>query len=225
MRPKVVLWVYYEGNDLADLSHEKNGFFRAYLTQGPFQGLIAKQAGIDSGLIDTVRQARREIEQTKVQENVPDQIERFVKVDHLRKRFAVLFARLTSSEMNDTLDVLTSVLQEAVTLTETWGGKVVFVYLPHYGRYTNTWLADLDRDQVLARVRRLNLEIIDLTPVFAAQPDPLKLFPFRSPGHYTVEGNQLVAEHILSGLSQLSQATAVPVSSSDPVRLGRRGDP
>lgn len=225
VQPNIVLWVYFEGNDLADLSYEKHEFFRAYLTQGPFQGLIAKQAGIDSGLIDTVRQARREIEQTKVQENVPDQIERFVKVDHLRKRFAVLFARLTSSEMNDTLDVLMSVLQEAVTLTETWGGKVVFVYLPHYGRYTNTWLADLDRDQVLARVRRLNLEIIDLTPVFAAQPDPLKLFPFRSPGHYTVEGNQLVAEHILSGLSKLSPATAVPVSSSDPVRLGRRSDP
>lgn len=29
VRPKVVLWVYYEGNDLADLSHEKNGFFFA----------------------------------------------------------------------------------------------------------------------------------------------------------------------------------------------------
>ncbi|WHZ25119.1 MAG: hypothetical protein OJF47_004231 [Nitrospira sp.] len=225
MRPNVVLWVYYEGNDLADLSHEKNGFFRAYLTRGPFQGLISKQAGIDAGLIGTIRQVRQEVEQAKVQENFPDQIEQFMKVDALRKRFGLLFARVTSSELDDTLDVLTSVLQEAVALTGTWGGRVVFVYLPHYGRYTNTWLADMDREQVLVRVHRLNLDVIDLSPVFAAQSDPLKLFPFRSPGHYTVEGNQLVAEHILSGLSKLSQARAVPVSSSDPARLGRRSDP
>jgi len=225
VRPNIVLWVYYEGNDLADLSYEKHGFFRAYLTQGPFQGLIAKQAAIDSGLIDTVRQVRRKIEHVEVQENVLDRIERFVKVDHLRKRFAVFFARLTSSEMNDTLDVFTTVLQEAAALTETWGGKVMFVYLPHYGRYTNAWLADMDRDHVLARVRRLSLEIIDLTPVFAAQPDPLDLFPFRSSGHYTVEGNQLVAEHILSGLLRRSQVTAASGSSSDPVRFERHSDP
>jgi hypothetical protein len=225
VRPNIVLWVYYEGNDLVDLSYEKHGFFRRYLTQGPFQGLLAKQAIIDSGLIDTVRLVRQEINYAAVRENVSDRIERFVKIDHLRKRFAVLFARLASSEMNDTLDVLTSVLQEAAALTETWGGKVVFVYLPHHGRYTNAWLADMDRDQVLARVRRLGLEIIDLAPVFAAQPDPLELFPFRSSGHYTVEGNQLVAEHILSELLRRSQATTASVFPSDSVRHGRRNEP
>ena len=43
----------------------------------------------------------------------------------------------------------------------------------------------------------LDIPIIDIhNEVFKIHPDPLSLFPFRTPGHYNAEGYRLIAEAI-----------------------------
>jgi hypothetical protein len=57
LRPKVVLWFYFEGNDLLDLGDEKKSFLlRRYLTDGFSQGLSARQAEIDRGLLNYLKE-------------------------------------------------------------------------------------------------------------------------------------------------------------------------
>ena len=76
-------------------------------------------------------------------------------------------------------------------------GSAVFVYLPEWTRYTRyTSRGKTKRDDVLELVRRLEIPIIDIDPVFRAHGDPLSLFPFRASGHYTADGHRLVADEV-----------------------------
>ena len=53
-----------------------------------------------------------------------------------------------------------------------------------------------DRARALAPVRGLGVPLVDIHPAFAAQNDPLDLFPFRKPGHYNEVGNRVVVEEV-----------------------------
>ena len=55
LKPKVVLWFFFEGNDLSDLNTErKSSLLRQYLTKGFSQGLISRQDEVDRHLISYV---------------------------------------------------------------------------------------------------------------------------------------------------------------------------
>jgi hypothetical protein len=57
LRPKVVLWFYFEGNDLLDLGDEKKSpLLKRYLTDGFSQGLSSRQAEIDRALLDYLKE-------------------------------------------------------------------------------------------------------------------------------------------------------------------------
>src|SRR5262249_23013464 len=61
LRPKLVLWFYYEGNDLTDLQLEKDSqLLRSYLTPGFRQGLLQRQAEIDQALSDYIEPLLRQ---------------------------------------------------------------------------------------------------------------------------------------------------------------------
>ncbi len=84
---------------------------------------------------------------------------------------------------------------QAKSLMKVWNGKLYFVYLPSRSRYTKK-LDDsfLHRDKVFSFVNELEILIVDISEVFSAHRDPSSLFSFT--GHYTSEGNRLVAQHI-----------------------------
>src|SRR5207247_577135 len=51
LKPKIVLWCYFEGNDLADLKGEHaNALLMSYLNGNYSQGLLREQANIDQAL-------------------------------------------------------------------------------------------------------------------------------------------------------------------------------
>jgi hypothetical protein len=93
------------------------------------------------------------------------------------------------------------ILEEAARVTNLWGGRLIFVYLPAYSRYAGLRWGNPDRGRILSLVKHMGLAVINLQPVFAAHRNPIALFPFARPGHYTVEGNHLIAEAILSALT------------------------
>ena len=101
------------------------------------------------------------------------------------------------------LQLFERILVEARATVDTWNGRVVFVYLPTWERYRIPELASKDRDLVLGIVRRLDLHVVDLHPVFAAHPDPLGLFPFRRYAHYNEAGHRLVGEEVLRHLESM----------------------
>ncbi len=208
LRPKVVLWVYYEGNDLEDLATRTNSFYQRYLTGGAVQELLTKQAVIDHGLIEGVHREREEIEHRTEWDHTSERIFQFLRLKTLRTQINRRFFGRIFTASPETFALFRSTIAEAKRETESWGGTLVFVYLPQYHRYLSPDLASPDRGRVLDLAQELNLKVIDLHPVFLAEKDPTGLFPFHRFGHYTIMGNVLVAETIVKNLDDLMRESA-----------------
>ena len=74
--------------------------------------------------------------------------------------------------------------------------KLYFIYLPDYSRYKNNFQYN-NYHEIKAFIKELNIPFIDIdAEVFKKEKDPLKLFPFKQNGHYTVEGYKKVAQKI-----------------------------
>ena len=187
LRPTVVLWAYYEGNDLTkDIARERAApILERYLGAGPHQDLAARNADIQRAARDFLdRRARARV----VIAAAPGiQWRSAARLEYLRTALG-----LTYGFKPDALDLFTQVLARARDVVEGWGGRLVFLYLPGEGRYAS-WLAGKDADgyrrAVLDRVRGLGVPVIDIVPVFAGHARPRDLFC----GHYTAQGHAMVA--------------------------------
>jgi hypothetical protein len=93
------------------------------------------------------------------------------------------------------------VLLTAKSITESWGGKFYFVYLPSIREvvYHHDDALHL-RSRVLAMMRRDDVAVIDVNPAFEAANDVVALFQCRA-CHYTAVGHRLASETIAAALS------------------------
>jgi len=226
IKPKLVLWFYYEGNDLTDLQNErKNKLLMNYLKHNFTQDLLSRQAEIDKAIIDdldrqsdlfkAIRQRREENSRASVR--FLGILPEFLKLSAVREKLNMVQGILTKEleEVRDlqgqTMDLFTTILLQAKSSIGSWGGKLVFIYLPAWERYAlnQPGLASSQRDRVLMLASNLQIPMIDIHPVFQAQSDPLSLFPFREPGHYNELGHRLVGEEVRRVLSGI-KATGPP---------------
>lgn len=225
MKPKLVLWVYYEGNDLKDLSTEKdNPLLMSYLTDTADQGLLNKQVVVDQALTGLVKRVMKDIEQDSSRANRRQVAERFIKLSHIREKLQLLKlpgltqeateTKESEKASQETVELFRRVLQKAIKSVTAREGRVAFVYLPQWARYSNPSHASQDRERILELVRGLGIPVIDIHPAFAAQKDPLALFPFRLPGHYNEQGNRIVAEEVLRFI-HASGETRGPLQAAD----------
>ncbi|MEP7306765.1 MAG: SGNH/GDSL hydrolase family protein [Acidobacteriota bacterium] len=210
--PNIVLWFYYEGNDLVDLQIErKSALLSRYLTAGFSQPHLARQAEVDHGIlaeIPRLEKTARENDERRRRNVIRHGLTTFVALGSLRERFGLIEGSEPSAGEAardfDTANmaVFQEVLRQAKTQVDGWKGQLYFVYLPEWTRYTSysSW-GKAKRDDTLRLVRSLGIPVIDVDPVFQAHGDPLSLFPFRMVGHYNETGHRLVAEEVLRRLA------------------------
>jgi hypothetical protein len=209
--PKTVLWIFSEWNDLIMLFDEaRHPVLRRYAEPAFTQNLLERQPEIEQRLQRVVNDMQADAQKVAQSAGKRDPLDRslvrFVKLRHLRAMIRSRYrpdpmeARgLSMLESRDNL--LNEALQQAKTVTASWGGTLYFVYLPSWKRYDDgERLAEFERTKVLALVRALGIPVIDAHPSFAAYGDPLSLFPFRRFGHYNEEGNRIVAVTIRNTL-------------------------
>jgi hypothetical protein len=212
LRPKTVLWCYFEGNDLTDLQVERRSALLAqYLDTSFVQRDLQSQRDVDAALMQQVSRLSK-LEYTRRQARL--NASRFIRFAEIAK-LSALRTRLGLIELDDDeaaaadlrghdMVVFRQVLAQAKRETESWDGRLVFVYLPdwpHFAGYRTP--ASAQRDDVLAIARDLRLPIIDPTTILERGGDPLGYFPFRRTGHYNAAGHHAVAEAILDGLSRI----------------------
>jgi len=225
LKPKVILWFHYEGNDLSDLVKERDSpLLTRYLTDGFRQGLIDRQADIDRALSNYIEPALRKTEVRRKMEEVSAALRSFpessstivsmLKLSELRNRLNLvqgLSGRPGTnspqsggwvSQVPELPDFFHQVLLEAKRSTEAWGGRLYFVYLPSLERYLRQPVLYSDRDWVLQSATDAGIPVIDIHQTFTAYKDPLAFFPFRLAGHYTEEGHRLVAQEVLRVISR-----------------------
>jgi len=222
LKPKIVLWLYFM-NDLDDLSMEmQSSLLKKYLNEDDYsQNLISRQEEIDDVLINYLyslfqsspalsqifsfydqskRKKKRKwiIESGKLLNNPAIRI---TKLYNLRQKINLvpIFVS-TPSPLPKTpklfYPIFRDILQKSKQMVLGWEGKMYFVYLPAFERYS-TGNEGPNRNFVMQTATELDIPIIDIhKEVFDPHPDPLSLFPFRMYGHYNAEGYRLVAEAI-----------------------------
>lgn len=194
LKPTIVLWFYFEGNDLAELESEKrNGVLMEYLGSEFQQDLVHRQAEVDAFLANYVQ---------KWLESEPKRrtdIKARLRLNNIR---TLLGLSGMKSGLDADFDLFRNVLLDAKEFVASFRGRLYFVYLPEWSRYRNPKRASPHRDRVLLEVSELGIPIVDIHEVFDTHPDPVSLYIFRLDGHYTEEGYRLVADAVMSRIER-----------------------
>ena len=214
LKPKVVLWFFFEQNDFADLLQEsKTPVLTNYLQADFNQDLFNRQGDIDQALSIHVEQGFK-AESTKENKekdtaDVSETLESFLKLWHLRQKLELVYGRNQRAQASQQgehgeysevqLNLFRNVLLQAKRSVNGWGGTLYFVYLPARDRYANK--QNYQRESILAIVRNIDLPIIDIHDSFQSQSDPLSFFPFGRFGHYNEDGQRVVAEQVLRSIA------------------------
>jgi hypothetical protein len=213
----MVLWFYFEGNDLDNLHTEsKSAALSGYLTDGYSQKSLMRQDDIDRAIVGEIPRLNADGERLRTQRlNRPlaDEVTDFAKLSTLRQQLGLVGGAQAGSMApveRANMELFRDVLLQARTRVERWGGQLVFVYLPDWDRYAgNTTLKAAKRGDVIATAKGLGIPVIDtVDSAFLAHGDPLSLFPFRRPGHYTAAGHRVVAEAVLEALPAITETSS-----------------
>lgn len=207
--PKLVLWFFFEGNDLGDLPDEfKNARLRRYLEDSSFrQNLTARQPEIDKSLrrlADTTLSLHTEaapmLDSVTHRQDFRTTLVRVARLSHLRGLLNRLFDDpLGYSEHNQTaqVELLSQTLRRARSLVESWDGQLLFVVLPSW----ELAVGGSDRRQrvvaaALSAADTAGVETLNLGPSFRQQQDQAGAFVY--PGsHYSEAGHRIVADAVL----------------------------
>jgi len=199
LKPKILLWNFFEGNDLKELMYEnQNYLLNQYLEPGFSQGLMTKQNHIDRLIKENY--ANRETKKLKVENNF--NFKKFIYFNALRTNFGLY----PDDFRHDTLDLnlLETIFINAKNITHAWGGKMIFVYIPSVERvlgFRARHRVNKYREKILDIVRKINIPLIDITDSILAHNDPLSLYNSRIGYHFNEKGNQLLSEVILDSLA------------------------
>ncbi|MDA7806060.1 hypothetical protein N8963_02100 [Candidatus Pelagibacter sp.] len=192
IKVKKILWFYYEGNDLHNLSEElTNEILVKYLLESNFsQDLKRKQKIIDNILIKNIKYEEKKYEFKSIFFN-------FLKFTKLRD----FLLKETSKSVID-IENPNPILEfgQIMNLTKelaiSKNSQLFFIYLPEYKRFNSTYS---NKNYYLIReiVENLGIPFIDINKeVFEKEKNPLSLFPFEIENHYNILGYRKVSEAV-----------------------------
>ncbi len=196
LRPPLVIWTIYEGNDGHELTRERGSeILMRYLEPDFSQHLADRQPAIDDALARYVdarldRQLAR-----RPRKRGHGSIGRFLRLHELDQRLVTGFGRQRpASETKPFGLLMTKVLDQARRRVESWGGRLYVLYLPELGQTPGR---DAIRRQTLRMVEELGIPLIDVSETLGSHPDPDSLFPYRLRlrvgVHFNADGYRLIA--------------------------------
>ncbi len=207
VRPRVVLWLFYEGNDIEDLVREEHSSLKMYLDPRLSQNLLTKQTTVDSLLrayADSVLGG-----EVKMTPGVAD-IGEMLRLSRVRKAVGMVASNIPHRTAPSQFATLARILLLAKQEVEAWGGRIYFVFLPDYHRFDRRVLAYSGyvhnnaeiQEGAMRAARNAGIPVIDVAAAFAASPNPREYWP-RSMSHYGPNGYALVARTILAALKKM----------------------
>ena len=203
---KRVIWLYYEANDLTNLSDElKNKILLNYLNDENFtQNLYLKQNIIDNMINEYILNEVEPYYRDREDNHTLGILQKFVGMKQINWLYFIKLykvRRLTIEKLlrspNKEFMKILKLLKE---FTENNGASFYFVYIPEYNRYKNK-LSITDDSQnykeVIQIIKDLEIPFVDLNEeLFQKHKDPLSLYPFRSWGHFNELGYKTISEII-----------------------------
>ena len=202
-RAKKVLWIYFEGNDLHDLTDElKSNLLKNYLNDSSFsQNLKLRHGEINSLVKEKIELAEKIGGRGKNRDNFLFKLNSFIKIYNTRR--AITKPGYSFEQPAPPIE-FKEILKKAKDLVEENNSEIYFIYLPQYSRYQvgniffgKNHFNETNYTLVKNIVEELKIPFIDIhKEVFEKEKEPTDLFPFGLWGHYNPEGFNKIAKTI-----------------------------
>ena len=227
LRPSVVVWTIYEGNDAGDLATERqSSTLVRYLDPDFSQSLASRQAQIDGSLRAYV-QARLDLQLAADRvEGSGGGVASFLLLRRLEERVVAGFAprRRFAADTLPFDSLMESTLAEARSRVERWGGELLVLHLPQARSEAGRGGT---RGHGAALAEDLGIRVIDASPAIAGHSRPDSLYPFgrRRSAHFGADGYRLIADLLAGHLSAAQHQEPVIASRGcfDPAGRPRHG--
>ena len=210
-KPKYVVYIYSEQNDISDLSWEKNNsLLKNYLKQDYTQNLLAQQDKVEHFLSDISEDTYKIIIATKsINEKkdiaVIELFKDFLELTNLRNYIKNIFYAAHDKDFDE--ELFFSIINTMNEETNSWGGKFIFMYTPSWSRYF-TKFTKLDRyfnkkDLILNNLEKNNIITIDLTKFFDQEDNLKQYFPLGYVGHYNKRGYKKISNILINKIYEI----------------------
>tara|TARA_B100000035_G_scaffold314290_1_gene330176 strand:+ start:633 stop:1847 length:1215 start_codon:yes stop_codon:yes gene_type:complete len=202
LKPKTVIFLYCEANDLSDLNFEKKDeYLSKYLDKNYKQGLSSRKKENLIFYKKFINEIGNNWDQTtydiesRNKEYLKDIIELSNIKNILRKVNYILFQ--SKSDVKNLIMLVDKMKQTS----NKYGSNFIFVYLPTWERYytKNTKFSKYIslKEDILVLLRKNNINFIDIDKVFRDSSKNIEsYFPLNFYGHYSKKGYSIVAESI-----------------------------
>ncbi len=190
LRPKIVYWLYYEGNDLHELAAEQtSSVLMSYLGGEYTQNLIDRAEEIAIKLSNWAERQFNNRDSYSIFD--------YIFLKSVRRLISsTVFQRTEPTiKFDGVFPLFIDIISRAKHLAEQSNSQFVFVYLPSYDRYSKP----VDHNdfnkmgELIKSIRTLGVRVINVHDCFDTTGDPISLFPFRKSGHYNREGYAIAA--------------------------------
>jgi len=212
-KPKNVIYLYFEGNDLDELNYEKeDATLINYLNDNFNQDYFNKYDDIKSFLIKAEQETEKIIYSKSKNTFQPNKENKFdilkahlkdiLEINNLRNIFK--YKILKKQEEFYDLNLLYKTVEKMNDDTKKWNGNYIFVYVPTWSRYFTKFTkydAKIDlKKEIIDNLTLKNIKVLDLTDYFDEIDSIEQYYPLGFLGHYNSEGYKKIAEIIEKSL-------------------------
>ena len=193
---KKIIWLYYEGNDLKDLSFElNNSVLQKYLTDLDFsQNLKEKQRFIDEKLNIHLNEYIKGQEKNDKKYSLIN----ILKLSKFRGELSYLLPKKHQPNETRPYEDFKEILKISKLLALKNQSELYFIYIPEFNRYKANYSND-HYNKIIEIITSLEIPIINIhEELIAKENDPFNFFPFREYGHFNVYGYQKIASYIFN---------------------------
>lgn len=207
LRPSVVLWFFFEGNDLLDV-HRFVDF-----QNDPSKGLRPSPTFADRSLARNALRTLEWISTPTLERDSPEAVRRSCR---LRSRDETIYFAYAGEPVTPrdeaALEVVHASLLEARRLAEDGGARFLLVYVPTKFRvyreecvfpadgYGRIWQPNDLPPRIATWARQNGIAYLDTTPALAAAAARGELVHFADDGHWNGEAHRVAAEAIAESL-------------------------
>jgi len=167
INPKIIIWFYFEGNDLDGLDSEfKVSSLKNYLKANYSQNLILKQNFIDQKIKETMKKRKKidakEFEKDEDKTQKSEIFKDTIKLRYFRQllTYASGVKLINTSGRNEELLKFKITTDRILDESEKLNAKLVFVYLPHLKNpYTFT---SFEKNKVINIIKMKKIILVDI---------------------------------------------------------------
>ena len=212
-KPKNVIYLYFEGNDLDELNYEKEDTTLSnYLNDNFNQDYFNKYDDIKSFLIKAEQETEKIIYSKSKNIFLQNKKNKFdilkahlkdiLEINNLRNIFK--YKILKKQEEFYDLNLLYKIVEKMNDDTKKWNGNYIFVYVPTWSRYFTKFTkydAKIDlKKEIINNLNSKNIKVLDLTNYFNEIDNIEQYYPLGFLGHFNSKGYKKIAEIIEKSL-------------------------